>query len=88
MSKKLVEREHLQYIAQELHSIKLQTPSPLYERIDELLKFIEGSIIQSNQDSKNEFKRVIYKRMKEAQTPEENRKWYEFYKSLDDTFSA
>lgn len=84
--RKLVERDHINYLVSELFYIKLQAPGKLQERIQDLIKFIEDNIVQGDQDSKNEFKRVVYKRMKEAKTPEENRQWYDFYKSLDNTF--
>lgn len=85
--KKLVEREHLQYVADELKEIKSQVPPEAQERISNLLIFLESNVLHHDQDSKNEFKRAVYKRMKEAKTEEENRHWYEFYKSLDDMFA-
>lgn len=84
--KKLVEREHLQYVSSELYYIKLKAPAELSDRIEALLKYIDDHVLQPDQDSRNEFKRVIYRRMKEAGTAEESRQWYDFYKSLDDTF--
>lgn len=84
MSKKLVEREYLNHLATELFFIKLQASGHLQERIENLMKFIEDNIIQEDLESRNEIKRVVYRKMKEAKTPEENQQWYEYYKSLDD----
>lgn len=83
MSKKLVDREHLKHLESELFYIRLSAPSILQERIGKLIEYVNENIIQPDQDTKNEFKRVIYKRMKDAPTQEESSKWYEIYQSLD-----
>lgn len=88
MSKKLVDRNHLHYLAAELWNIKLYAPVALQERIEGLIQYVDENIIQQDQDSKNEFKRVVYKRMKEATTEEESKQWHELYKRLDDTFDS
>lgn len=82
MAKKLVDREHLDYLANELFFIKIQAPGHLQGRIENLMKYIEDNIIQRDLESQSEFKRVIYKRMKEASTPEESKQWHELYMSL------
>lgn len=80
--KKLVEREHLVHLESELFYIKLTAHSDLQERIDELISYVNENIIQKDKDFINETKRVIYKRMKEAPTEEENKRWYALYNEL------
>lgn len=86
MKKQLVECDDLVYLESELFNIKLQAPVNLQGRIEELINYVNEKIIQTDRNTKNEFKRVIYKRMKEAPTPEESKEWHDFYKRLDETF--
>lgn len=79
--KKLVDREHLDYLGQELFYIGLAHQTD--ERIQSLIQYVNDHIIQRDQEEKNEFKRAIYQRMKNATTQEESQQWYDLYKSLD-----
>lgn len=83
MARKLVDREDLQYIIDELFFIKLQAPEQLQNKIDVLVKFIDCAVLESDKENVNELKREFYKSMKEAKTPEVNKRYYEMYKSLD-----
>lgn len=82
MSKKLVERECLNYVQEELFSIKLQSPLKTQERISGLLQYIETNIIHSDKESLNEIKKVVYLNMKNAKTEKESKKWYDYYQNL------
>lgn len=82
--KKLVEREHIKHIINEIHEIRDYVPCHLKNRLSELEIFIDNNVYNNSKETKNEFKRAIYKRMKNAATPAENKVWYEFYKTVDE----
>lgn len=83
MPKKLVFREDLQFVIDELFFIKLAAPENLQDQIENLTKYIDTKILESDKNNINELKRIYYKAMKEAKTPEENKRYYEMYKGLD-----
>jgi hypothetical protein len=83
MARKLVFREDLQYIIDELFFIKLEAPLSLQDKIDILIRFIDCAVLESNKENINELKREFYKSMKEAKTVEENKRYYKMLKSLD-----
>jgi hypothetical protein len=82
MSKKLVERKHLNYILEELFHIMLQSHLKTQDRISNLLQYIETNIIQSDKESINEIKKVAYNKIKNAKTEKESKEWYDYYKHL------
>jgi hypothetical protein len=82
MSKKLVGREYLNYVQEELFSIKLQCSLKTQERISGLLQYIETNIIHSDKELLNEIKKVVYLNMKNAKTEKESKKWYNYYQNL------
>jgi len=53
------------------------------KKIAEIRKYYDKYILQSDKDSKNQMKRIIYNNMKNAKTEEDNRMWHKMYKDID-----
>lgn len=81
--KKLVPRQHIAYVADELQNMKILIPSHLSERFESLCKYYEDNIYQKEQDEKNELKRTLYRKKNEATTSEEKGTYLDFYKQVD-----
>jgi len=84
--KKLVEVKDIQKLSTMLDELKFSLPTSLWDKVDNIISFVDGNIARKNQSDKNEFKRAIYQRMKAAPTEELNKKWYSLYKRLDSIF--
>jgi len=84
MAKKLVEWSDLAHIYNELWDImRLSVNNDrVYERVKRLLGYIEDNITQPQKEELNEFKRMVYKRIKESTTEEEKAYFYNLYQDL------
>lgn len=69
-----------------VESLKYRSHTDSWNEFDNIISFIEERILQIEQEEKNEYKRIIYKKMKET-TGEENKKLYKLYHEIDDVFS-
>jgi hypothetical protein len=58
------------------------------EKLNELIKYFSTYILEVNKLDKNQLKREIYAIMKNAETPEKSRDWYDFYKNIDNLYKA
>lgn len=83
MAKKLVFREDLKYVLDELFEINLMAPSHLHDKIESLITFIDTKVLESDKELVNEAKRAFYESMKKSKSPEENKKYYNMYKDLN-----
>lgn len=81
-SKKYINTTLLYDLVYELILIKGScSDSKTVERLDELQRRIENDFIMGN-DTLNAVKRIIYKRMNNAKSATENRKYYLIYQDL------
>lgn len=82
MAKKLVEREHILYLLEQLFTLQMKASGELKTSIGDLENYVRKNILEEDKESLNEVKRAIYKKMKEATSPEESKEWHEYYKKL------
>ena len=81
--KKLVEREHLQYVLEQLIEIlNICRDGVVNNKLLELMSFFDEKVLESEKDTINELKRTIYKNMINADNNADNEKWYSLYQQL------
>jgi len=86
--KRLIDIEHIDYIITELMFIRgMVTDGRAHDRLSELLEFVETDLLDPDRDTRNELKRSVYRKMKNAETPEESKAWHEVYQNINKVFS-
>jgi len=84
--KKMVEVSDIKKLLNMIETLKYDLSTNCWSEFDKIIDFIEQHILKVDQDEKNEFKRLVYRKMKEASTEEENKKLYKLYKEIDVIF--
>jgi hypothetical protein len=80
--KRLVEVENIIHVLDELFSISLYVPDGQKVRLNDLEKYIRENILKENQASINEFKRILYQKMKDETDQEKKQKLYQEYQDF------
>lgn len=81
-SKKLVEKEHIQHILDQLFKLKLIAPEALKAHISDLENYINTNLLQTDKEALNVLKRLTYKQLQEASTQDEKNRLYCEYQKL------
>jgi len=59
----------------------------VHSRLSDLLEFVEIALLDPDRDTRNELKRSVYRKIKEAKNPDEAKAWHEVYQNIDKAFS-
>lgn len=86
--KKKVDVSDIKTLLDLIESLKYKSHAGSWDDFDNIISFIEDRILKVEQEEKNEYKRVIYKMMKEATTEEDNKKLYCMYQDIDIIFDS
>jgi len=82
--KRVIDFKDIDYIRTELFYIRaMSDDDKVRDRLHGLLEFVEEALVDSSRDIRNEMKRDVYKKIKEANNKDEADKWYEVYKKID-----
>jgi|GEM_PF-2793255 succinate dehydrogenase flavin-adding protein (antitoxin of CptAB toxin-antitoxin module) len=84
--KRLVEISDIKILLNLIEKLKFKSNTNVWNEFDNIIDFIEDNILKVEQEEKNQFKRAIYKRMKETKG-EENKNLYKLYHEIDDIFN-
>jgi len=84
MAKRVIDFKDIDYIRTELFYIRaMSDDDKVRDRLHGLLDFVEEALVDHSRDIRNEMKRDVYKKIKEAKDKDEANKWYEAYKQID-----
>jgi len=86
--KRLVDLEHIDHIITELFYIRAMSDDErVNNRLSELLHFVEEFLLDPDRDIRNEIKRNVYQKIKQAKDQTEAGAWHEVYQNINKAFS-
>jgi len=86
--KRLIDLEHIDHVITELMLIRaIVADERVHSRLSDLLEFVEIALLDPDRDTRNELKRSVYRKIKEAKNPDEAKAWHEVYQNIDKAFS-
>ncbi len=86
--KRLVNLEHIDHIITEIMFIRgMVADERTSNRLSILLEFVETALLDPDRDTRNEIKRNIYQKIKQAKNPDEAKAWHEVYQNINRVFS-
>jgi len=86
--KRLIDLEHIDHIITEVMLIRAMiTDERINNRLSDLLHYVEEFLLDPDRDTRNEIKRNIYQKIKEAKNPDEAKTWHEVYQNINRVFS-
>jgi len=87
--KRLIDLEHIDHIITEIMLIRaMAADERTSNRLSALLEFVETTLLDPDRDTRNEIKRNIYQKIKQARNQEEAAAWHEVYQNINRAFSV
>jgi len=86
--KRLINLEHIDHIITEIMLIRaMVTDERTSNRLSALLEFVEIALLDPDRDIRNEIKRNVYQKIKQAKDQTEAGAWHEVYQNINKAFS-
>ena len=86
--KRLIDLEHIDHIITEIMLIRaMAADERTSNRLSALLEFVETTLLDPDRDTRNEIKRNVYQKIKQAKDQTEAGAWHEVYQNINKAFS-
>jgi len=86
--KRLIDLEHIDHIITEIMLIRaMAADERTSNRLSALLEFVEIALLDPDRDTRNELKRNVYQKIKQAKDQTEAGAWHELYQNINKVFS-
>lgn len=87
MAKRVIDFKDIDYLRTELMYIRaMLSDEKADSRLTDLIDFVEEAMVDPDRDTRNEIKRDVYQKIKQAKDQDEANAWHKVYKQVDQVY--